>query len=117
MEWTTERDTQLKELHAKRVSASFIASWMRWPPSAVRARMIELGMAKPQSPKATAITTAAASSSSASKSPDALRAAATLSDAFDDEEELKTVPGCPRGHLLSETRIAALYRAAGSTYR
>jgi len=122
MNWTAERDGQLKELHAKRVSPAFIASWMRWPPSAVRARLIELGLAKPMSPKAASITAMAKASSLAAKSATAkasvpLRAIETLRDAFDEEEEIKTKPGCPRGHLLSEAKIAALYRTAGGTYR
>jgi len=46
MIWTAQADGQLMELHAKRVSPAFIASWMRWPPAAVRARMVELGLVK-----------------------------------------------------------------------
>jgi len=120
MEWTEERDEQLRALHTKRVSPSFIASWMRWPPSAVRARLIELGLVKPLSPKATSIVEAVKARSPAAKpaaqSPDQLCGAESLHDALADEKELKTNPGCPRGHLLSESQIAALYRAAGCNY-
>lgn len=48
MEWTVETDAKLRELHAKRVSSTFIASRMRWPSLAVRTRLIELGLEKPQ---------------------------------------------------------------------
>jgi len=117
MDWTPEQDGQLRALHAKRVSMSFIASWMRWPPAAVRARVIELGLAKPRSSEATAIIDAAKAKSIAAKSSAALRAVGTLRDALDEEEDMKAMPGCPRGYLFSETKIAALYRAAGSDYR
>ena len=59
MNWTAEQDEQLRVLHAKRVGVSFIVSWMGWPSSAVRARLVELGVAKPLSPRATSITQAA----------------------------------------------------------
>ena len=55
MNWTAEQDGQLRLLHAKRVGVSFIGSWMRWPSSAVRARLVELGVAKPLPPRATSI--------------------------------------------------------------
>jgi len=46
-----------------------------------------------------------------------LDAVAALRDELEDEVELKSSPGCPRGHLLSEAKIAALYRRAGADYR
>jgi hypothetical protein len=117
MDWTVEQDEQLKALHAKRVGPLFIASWMRWPPSAVRARLIELGLTKPLTPRATAITEAAKARRSVVAQPSAtLCDVESLDDAVDDEQELKTRPGCPRGHLLSESQIAALYRAASCNY-
>lgn len=118
MDWTAEQDDKLRALQAKRVSPAFIASWMRWPPAAVRARLIELGLARPLSPKGASIANAAKTrTSSLAQSSSALRAVDSLRDAFDDDEELKTRPGCPRGHLLSERQIAALYRVTGSNYR
>jgi hypothetical protein len=117
MDWTPDQDRQLRELYAKRVSLSFIASWMRWPPSAIRVRMIELGLVKPRSSAATTIADAAKAKSAVAKAPGALRAVATLRDSLDEEEEMKTTPGCPRGHLFSEKKITELYRAAGSDYR
>jgi len=38
---------------------------------------------------------------------------------FDDDEDgdLRASRGCPRGHLVSEAKIAALYRSAGADYR
>src|ERR1700731_2991281 len=111
MEWTDETDGRLRELHAKRVSPTFIANWMRWPAPAVRARLITLGLAKPV-PSRSASNTSVAANSLAS-----LEAAEARDDAFDDQAGLKKLPDCPRGHLLSEVKIAALYRGAGRDYR
>jgi hypothetical protein len=113
MEWTTETDARLTELHAKRVSPAFIASWMRWPAPSVRARLIELGLNKPLSPRAAAITAAAAQPRSYAAS----QAVEALAEALDEDADLKTSRGCPRGHLLSEAKIAALYRRVGCGYR
>jgi hypothetical protein len=62
MEWTVEADAQLRELHAKRVSSTFIASWMRWPSLAVRTRLIELGLEKSPAARRAAIAAATAKS-------------------------------------------------------
>ena len=35
----------------------------------------------------------------------------------DDEGDLRAARGCPRGHLVSEAKISALYRSAGCDYR
>src|SRR6185369_11069380 len=112
MNWTAEQDGQLRVLHAKRVGVAVIGSWMRWPSSAVRARLVELGVAKPLSPRATSITQAAKVRKTAAAHPSATpRAVEPRRNTLDDEQDLKTNPGCPRGHLLSESQIAALYCA------
>ena len=113
MEWTTEMDARLRELHAKRVSPAFIASWMHWPAGSVRARLVELGLSKSLSARGAAITAAAAKPRSHAAS----SAVETLAEAVDEDADLKTAPGCPRGHLVSEARIAALYQRVGCSYR
>ena len=113
MEWTVEADQKLTELHAKRVSPAFIASWMRWPAPAVRARLVDLGLVKPLSQRAAATIAAATKP----RSQLAAHAVEALADAIDEDQDLRTSPGCPRGHLVSEARIAALYRRAGCSYR
>jgi hypothetical protein len=113
MEWTMEADQRLAELHAKRVSPAFIASWMRWPAPAVRSRLVELGLVKPLSQRGAAITAAA----TRPRSQATARVVEVLVEAVDDDADLKTSPGCPRGHLMTESKIAALYRRAGCSYR
>jgi hypothetical protein len=109
MEWTPENDAKLTEMHAKRLSVRFIADWMRWPAAAVRARLIELGLTKPMTPRASAVVARAAGP---------VRAAAEIDlDREDDEDDLRGRPGCPRGHLLPEAKIAELYNSVGGSYR
>ena len=84
MEWTTEADAKLRELHAKRVSPAFIASWMRWPAASVRARLVELGLSKPLSPRGAAMTAAAAKPRSHSAS----RVVEVLAEAMDADADL-----------------------------
>ena len=114
MEWTPEKDAQLAEMHKKRLSVRFIADWMRWPASAVRLRLIELGLVKPLSSRANSVVSRAAQPAAG-----AFRQAAApvLELEDDDEEDLRARPGCPRGHLLPEAKIAALYSACGGSYR
>jgi hypothetical protein len=109
MEWTAEADGRLRELHAKRVSLLFIANWMRWPAPEVRARLITLGLAKSLSSRSASYAPVAVTSGSLTS----LQAAEICDEAFDDEVGLKKLPDCPRGHLLSEANIAALYRGRG----
>jgi len=102
MDWTPEIDARLKELHAKGISQGFIACWLRLPRSEVRTRLLEFGLLK----------TRARRPASRSTTPRNDRAAKPDDDAGD----VVQLPGCPRGHLMSEGRIAALYRRAGSSY-
>ena len=115
MEWTPEKDAQLTEMHKKRLSVRFIADWMRWPASSVRLRLVELGLVKPLSSRANAVVARAAKP--AASCPSRQGEAPTLEIEDDDEEDLRGRPGCPRGHLVSEAKIAALYSAAGGSYR
>ena len=114
MSWTSEDDAKLVELHAKRLGVRFISVWLRQPATAVRARLIELGLEKPLSPRASQVIARA-------RRPAALTAeseekALDLSEE-DDDGDLRASRGCPRGHLVSEANIAALYRSAGCDYR
>jgi hypothetical protein len=115
MEWTPEKDAQLAEMHKKRLSVRFIADWMRWPAAAVRLRLVELGLVKPLSSKANSVVARAAKPAAVSVSSQDAVCLLAIDD--DDEEDLRARPGCPRGHLLPEAKIAALYSASGGSYR
>ena len=118
MEWTPEKDAQLTEMHRKRLSVRFVADWMRWPAAAVRLRLIELGLTKPLSSRANSVVARAAQIAPAPAPHAAARyAVAALAEDADDDDDLRGRPGCPRGHLVSEAKITALYNAAGSDYR
>jgi hypothetical protein len=111
MEWTPAQDLQLTEMHRKRLSVRFIADWMRWPAPSVRARLIELGLTQPMSARGASIVSRAA------QSPATHHAQLPVAEDRDEDDELRELPGCPRGHLLPEAKIAALYNAAGQDYR
>ena len=117
MAWTQEEDTKLTELHGKRLGVRFISVWLRQPAAHVRSRLIELGLEKPLSAKASQTV------ARTKKQVDALAAAATAPEPeineSDDEDDgdLRASRGCPRGHLISEAQIAALYQSAGCDYR
>jgi hypothetical protein len=111
MEWTLENDAKLTEMFKKRLSTRFIADWMRWPAAAVRTRLVELGLTKPMSSRAAAVVAKAAQPQAT-----AHRADQAAEDDRDEDDEMRASPGCPRGHLMSESRIAALYSAAGGSY-
>jgi hypothetical protein len=110
MEWTPEVDARLRELHAKRVSLAFIASWMQLPRSEVRARLVALGLAKPISPRIVI---------QAPKLPEGRTAEPInlVAEEADEDADMVELPGRPLGHLVSEAAIAALYRRAGGSYR
>src|SRR5712664_501530 len=112
MEWTPEKDAQLIEMHRKRLSVRFVADWMRWPAAAVRLRLLELGLTKPLSPRATSVVARAAKPANDS-APQQHRTASPEADDLDDDDDLRGRPGCPRGHLVPEAKIAALYNAVG----
>jgi hypothetical protein len=117
MAWTLEEDAKLSELHTKRLGVRFISVWLRQPAAAVRARLIELGLEKPLSAKAEQVI-ARVKKPVAEAAPTETVAEPPINDSDDDDEgELRAVRGCPRGHLLSEAKIAALYRSAGCDYR
>ncbi len=118
MAWTQEEDTKLTELHGKRLGVRFISVWLRQPAAQVRCRLIELGLEKPLSTKASQTV------ARTKKQVDALATAAATApepaiDDGDDEDDgdLRASRGCPRGHLISEAQIAALYQSAGCDYR
>ena len=115
MEWTPEKDAQLAEMHKKRLSVRFIADWMRWPAAAVRLRLVELGLVKPLSSRANSVVARAAKPAAVSLASQDAVCAIEIDD--DDEEDMRARPGCPRGHLLPEAKIAALYSASGGSYR
>jgi hypothetical protein len=98
-------------MHRKRLSVRFIADWMRWPAPAVRVRLVELGLTQPLSARGSSVV------SRATQSTTIHHAQPATSDDHDEDDELRELPGCPRGHLLSEAKIAALYNAAGQDYR
>jgi hypothetical protein len=103
-------------MHRKRLSVRFIADWMRWPASAVRLRLVELGLVKPLSSRANTVV-ARATQPAAPRAPRQITGPIIDLADDDDDEEMRVRPGCPRGHLVSEAKIAALYSAAGGTYR
>ena len=106
MQWTAEQDLILAELHAKRLGNTFITKWMRISLADVRARLSELGLAKPPASRGT-------------KDP-SIAAPAELSDLEsiddDDDRDLIVVDGCPRGYLVPEQRIASIYKSIGRGY-
>ncbi|HZS85196.1 MAG TPA: hypothetical protein VFA50_20140 [Stellaceae bacterium] len=114
MAWTQEDDAKLSELHAKRLGVRFISVWLRQPAAAVRTRLVELGLEKPLSAKASKVMARAQKPAAG-----ATRVEEAENDDLDDDEDgdLRASRGCPRGHLLSEAKIAALYRSAGCDYR
>ena|SRR5689334_20866083 len=115
MVWTAEDDAKLIELHAKRLGVRFISVWLRQPAAAVRSRLVELGLEKPLSARASQVIGRVKKSVSVT-----LREEESDLAEFDDDDEdgeLRASRGCPRGHLLSEAKIAALYRSAGADYR
>jgi hypothetical protein len=120
MEWTPEKDAQLTELFKKRLGIRFISSWTRWPAPAIRTRLVELGLASPLSRRGAALV---ARAPQAQPEAVALRQARevvelqAMDDDDEDEGDLRASRGCPRGHLLSEAKIAALYRNVGRDYR
>jgi hypothetical protein len=114
MAWTQDDDTRLTELHSKRLGVRFISVWLRQPAASVRSRLIELGLEKPLSAKASHTV------ARAKKQIDALAAAPQpeIEDCDDEDDgDLRASRGCPRGHLISEAQIAALYHRAGCDYR
>ena len=110
MDWTPEIDARLKEMYAKGVSQGFIACWLRLPRSAVRARLLEFGLVKTRARRTTPPRPTKPREDQASKPVGSAR------HAEDDEADIVQLPGCPRGHLMSEGTIAALYRRAGGSY-
>jgi hypothetical protein len=121
MEWTPENDAQLTELFKKRLGIRFISSWTRWPAPAIRSRLVELGLASPLSRRGAALVARAPQAPIASEAapPRQMRESAEIDDLDEDEDEgdLRASRGCPRGHLVSEAKIAALYRTVGRDYR
>jgi hypothetical protein len=117
MEWTPEKDAQLTEMHRKRLSVRFVADWMRWPAASVRLRLVELGLTKPLSSRAASVVTRAAKPAHSAAPLAHHTAPIAVADDLDDDDDLRGRPGCPRGHLVPEAKIAALYNAAGGTYR
>jgi hypothetical protein len=117
MEWTPEQDAQLTEMHRKRLSVRFVADWMRWPAAAVRLRLIELGLVKPLTARGSSVVVRTARPATGNGQPRhaATSQAADLDD--DDDDDLRAQPGCPRGHLIPEAKIAALYSGTGGDYR
>ena len=109
MDWTPEIDARLKELHAKGISQGFIACWLRLPRSEVRTRLLEFGLLKTRARRP-------ASRSTTPRNDRAAKPDGSARHAEHDEGDVVQLPGCPRGHLMSEGRIAALYRRAGSSY-
>ena len=110
MQWTAELDKAIAELHAKRLGNAFIAKWLRVNPSQLRARLIELGLAKSRS-SAAARRCEAADTFGAAEAQD--MAGASVED---EDDDLVSIDGCPRGHLLPERRIASIYRSVGRGY-
>jgi hypothetical protein len=121
MEWTPEKDAQLTELFNKRLGVRFISSWTRWPAPAIRTRLVELGLASPLSRRSAALVARAPKVATETAPLRQVRELAELEDLEDDEDDdegdLRASRGCPRGHLLSEAKIAALYRSVGRDYR
>jgi hypothetical protein len=121
MEWTPEKDAQLTELFKKRLGIRFISSWTRWPAPAIRLRLVELGLTSPLSRRGAALVARAPQASAEVVPLHRAPEAATVEEVEDlddeDEGDLRASRGCPRGHLLSEAKIAALYREVGRDYR
>jgi hypothetical protein len=108
MQWTSELDKALSELHAKRLGSAFIAKWLRLNPSHVRARLIELGLLKSRSTAASRCFANAPTVVGDSYDP--------ASAAEDDDDGMVRLAGCPRGYLVSERRIVSIYQSAGRGY-
>jgi hypothetical protein len=119
MEWTPENDAQLTELFKKRLGIRFISSWARWPAPAIRIRLVELGLTSPLTRRGATLVARAPQVVSETAPLRQARELADLEDSSDDEDEgdLRASRGCPRGHLVSEAKIAALYRTVGRDYR
>jgi hypothetical protein len=86
--WTSEQDTQLIELHGRKLTLPFLVSWLGRPRGDIASRLAELGIAVRMG----------------------------RSDGDYDEQHFSTVKGCPPGHLMSEAQIAALYHALHRNY-
>ena len=121
MEWTPEQDAQLTELFKKRLGIRFISSWTRWPAPAVRMRLVELGLASPLSRRGAALIARApqivAETAPLRQTVEPAELEALDDNDDEDEGDLRASRGCPRGHLVSEAKIAALYRSVGRDYR
>jgi hypothetical protein len=117
MEWTPDKDARLTELFKKRLDMRFMSSWTHWPAPAIRARLLELGLTKPHRVAALVARVPMARSEIAPLGQTS--ELAELEDVEDDEEmgDLRASRGCPRGHLVSEAKISALYRTVGRDYR
>jgi hypothetical protein len=124
MEWTAERDATLAELYRKRLGNMFIASWMRLKPAEVRARLRELGLiaschstaagnaVRPAAPESLSAFPVAGSGGARDDSADK----DVGEDEDDDDGAMVSFRGRPKGHLMPESRIAALYRSVGRGY-
>jgi hypothetical protein len=141
MEWTPETDAKLTELHKKRLGMPFISSWTHWPSSDIRLRLIELGLtpavpervlrvrtdrgkpggtgsaAVPKSRSSKAGNTEISKESFLSVGALVHEAHAVSLDDDGDDGDLFEQHGCPRGYLMSEATIAALYQGLGRDYR
>jgi hypothetical protein len=117
MEWTPDKDARLTELFKKRLDMRFMSSWTHWPAPAIRARLLELGLTKPH--RVAAIVAHAAKAPSETAPLVQACELADIEEVEDDEEmgDLRASRGCPRGHLISEAKISALYRTVGRDYR
>jgi hypothetical protein len=117
MEWTLDQDARLTELFKKRLDVRFMSSWTHWPAPAIRTRLVELGLTKPHRVAALAapVPKVLAEAAPLSLAPEL----ADLENVEEDEDmgDLRASRGCPRGHLLSEAKISALYRTVGRDYR
>ncbi len=106
MQWTAEQDRILAELHAKRLGNTFITKWMRISLADVRARLAELGLAKPPASRSTKGVSIAA--------PVEVSDLESIGD--DEDDDLIVIDGCPRGYLVPEQRIASIYKSIGRGY-
>jgi hypothetical protein len=114
MRWTADMDARLIELHAKRLGNTFIASWMRVTTFDVRARLVELGLKPSPGGKAPFAQAVSGPSHRRSEAEIASGEAFAADDA--DADEMPPPHGRPRGYLVSEADITAIYRRAGRGY-
>src|SRR5262249_7882331 len=102
MAWTQEDDTKLTDLHSKRLGVPFTSLWPAPPAPRAGPRLIELGLEKPLSAKASQTV------ARARKQIDGLAATGTvaatepeIADSDDEDDgDLRASRGCPRGHLI-----------------